>query len=82
MGINRDITCLCCRNFVILGNRDVVGFGLNGELSYGERVTQPFPSVRFKENTPELLALRQKAKGDWKNLTLEEKKTCTITVHM
>lgn len=30
---------------------------------------------RFRENTKEILALREKEKGDWKSLTLEEKKT-------
>ena len=32
------------------------------------------PAIRFKENTPEILALREKGKGDWRKLTLEEKK--------
>jgi len=31
--------------------------------------------VRFKENTPDVMALREKEKGDWKNLTMEEKKS-------
>jgi len=55
--------------------RDIVGYGLNGEPQYFDSITHPFPSVRFKKNTPEIMALREKEKGDWRKLTLEEKKT-------
>ncbi|PRD24418.1 UNVERIFIED_CONTAM: Cytochrome c oxidase subunit 4 isoform 2 [Trichonephila clavipes] len=58
-----------------IGNRDVVGFGMNGEYSYIDRVDYPMPAIRFRENTTESKALREKEKGDWKKLTLEEKKT-------
>jgi len=58
-----------------IGNRDVVGFGFNGEYSYGDHPGKPLPAIRFRENTPDVLALRQKEKGDWKKLTLDEKKT-------
>ncbi|VVC24475.1 Hypothetical protein CINCED_3A021510 [Cinara cedri] len=54
--------------------RDIVGYGINGEPQYFDNITYPFPSVRFGKNTPEVLALREKEKGDWKKLTLEEKK--------
>jgi cytochrome c oxidase subunit 4 len=57
-----------------LGNREIVGFGVNGNPTYADREEFPCPAVRFKENTPDVLALREKEKGDWKNLTLEEKK--------
>lgn len=57
-----------------VGNREVVGFGWNGEPMYQDRVDYPMPSVRFQETTPQVLALREKEKGDWKNLTIEEKK--------
>ncbi|XP_076449922.1 cytochrome c oxidase subunit 4 isoform 1, mitochondrial-like [Babylonia areolata] len=57
-----------------LGNRDVVGWGFNGTASYVDREEFPMPAVRFKENTPDVMALREKEKGDWKCLTLEEKK--------
>lgn len=57
-----------------IGNREVVGYGWNGEPTYQDRVDYPMPSVRFQENTPQVLALREKEKGDWKNLTVEEKK--------
>lgn len=35
--------------------RDIVGYGLNGEPSYFDNVTYPFPSVRFMKNTPEIM---------------------------
>jgi len=57
-----------------IGNRDVVGYGFNGTGSYMDREEFPAPGIRFGENTPEVLALREKEKGDWKNLTMAEKK--------
>lgn len=57
-----------------IGNRDVVGPGHNGTLSYIDRMDYPMPAVRFRANTPDVLALREKEKGDWKKLTIEEKK--------
>ncbi|XP_067120168.1 cytochrome c oxidase subunit 4 isoform 1, mitochondrial-like [Centruroides vittatus] len=59
----------------LIGNRDVVGYGLNGTYMYIDRLDFPMPAIRFKENTPDVMALREKEKGDWKNLTIEEKKT-------
>ena len=57
-----------------LGNRDVVGHGFNGEANYMDRVDFPMPAIRFKANTPDIMALRQKEKGDWKKLSIQEKK--------
>ncbi|CAL1297662.1 unnamed protein product [Larinioides sclopetarius] len=57
-----------------IGDRDVVGFGVNGEYTYIDRVDYPMPAIRFRENTAQSKALREKEKGDWKQLTLEEKK--------
>ena len=57
-----------------IGNRDWVGFGLGGDATYQDRHGYPFPAIRFKENSNELIALREKEKGDWRKLTLEEKK--------
>ena len=36
----------------------------------------PAPGVRFGENTNEVMALREKEKGDWKALSIEDKKSC------
>merc|ERR1712018_901547 len=59
---------------VDIGKREIVGFGYNGEESYLDDVAYPFPSIRFKEDTPRILQLKEKEKGDWKKMTLEEKK--------
>ncbi|GFS04923.1 cytochrome c oxidase subunit 4 isoform 2, mitochondrial [Elysia marginata] len=57
-----------------IGNREVVGFGINGQATYVDKGSFPCPAIRFKEDTPEILKLREKEKGDWKSLTLDEKK--------
>merc|ERR1712088_1233229 len=57
-----------------IGTREVVGYGMNGEETYIDHVAFPFPAIRFKEDTPEILKLKEKEKGDWKKLTLPEKK--------
>ncbi|XP_059061336.1 cytochrome c oxidase subunit 4 isoform 1, mitochondrial-like [Achroia grisella] len=56
------------------GNRDLVGFGINGCANYKDDAHFPFPAVRFKENTRDICALREKERGDWKLLCCEEKK--------
>lgn len=38
-----------------IGNREVVGFGWNGEPIYQDRVDYPMPAIRFKESTPDVL---------------------------
>ncbi|KAJ0171588.1 hypothetical protein K1T71_013138 [Dendrolimus kikuchii] len=57
-----------------IGNRDWVGFGHNGMANYKDDPHFPFPAVRFKENTRDICALREKERGDWKMLCCEEKK--------
>lgn len=47
---------------------------MNGTASYIDHTDFPCPAIRFKENTPDVLALREKEKGEWKALTLDEKK--------
>ncbi|UYV83723.1 COX4I1, partial [Cordylochernes scorpioides] len=68
----------CCYPGVRLddrvGNREVVGFGLNGTPSYIDHIDFPYPAIRFKEDDAELKKLREKEKGDWHKLTMEEKK--------
>ncbi|XP_076181442.1 cytochrome c oxidase subunit 4 isoform 1, mitochondrial [Ptiloglossa arizonensis] len=58
----------------VIGNRDVVGYGYNGEENYMDRLDFPMPAIRFKANTPDVMALREKEKGDWKKLSIQEKK--------
>lgn len=36
------------------GNRDLVGFGVNGCANYKDDAHFPFPAVRFKENTRDI----------------------------
>lgn len=58
----------------MIGKREIVGFGFNGQPHYVDRWDLPFPAIRWKEPTAEILALREKEKGDWNELTCEEKK--------
>ncbi|KXJ77805.1 cytochrome c oxidase subunit 4 isoform 1, mitochondrial [Aedes albopictus] len=57
-----------------IGKREVVGHGWNGLPVYADRVDYPMPAIRFKEVTPDVMALREKEKGDWKKLSMQEKK--------
>ncbi|KOC69754.1 Cytochrome c oxidase subunit 4 isoform 1, mitochondrial [Habropoda laboriosa] len=57
-----------------IGNREVVGYGYNGEETYLDRVDYPMPAIRFMPSSSDIMALREKEKGDWKKLSLEEKK--------
>lgn len=54
-----------------IGNREIVG---EGEEIYMDEMGKPFPAIRWKEDTPAILKLREKEKGDWKKLTIAEKK--------
>lgn len=59
-----------------IGKREIVGFGQSGEPSYFDKSSIPLPGIRWKEDTAEIKALREKAKGDWGNLSIAEKKEC------
>ena len=41
------------------GNREIVGYGINGTPSYYDWQTYPFPAIRFREFGPELTVLKQ-----------------------
>lgn len=58
-----------------IGKREIVGPSASVSDDYFDRVDKPCPPIRFKETTPEFEALREKEKGSWKNLTIDEKKT-------
>uniref|UniRef100_A0A6A7FNY9 Cytochrome c oxidase subunit 4 n=1 Tax=Hirondellea gigas TaxID=1518452 RepID=A0A6A7FNY9_9CRUS len=60
--------------YIRIGKREVVGFGYNGGLNYADRGDFPMPAIRFKEIDNEIATLKEKEKGDWKKLTIEEKK--------
>lgn len=57
-----------------IGNREVVGPSISGIDEYFDRVDVPCPPIRYRPPSDEFTALREKEKGDWKNLTVEEKK--------
>lgn len=57
-----------------IGSREVVGYGLNGSYTYADRMDFPYPAIRFKEVKGDIVPLWEKQKGDWKKLTIDEKK--------
>jgi len=57
-----------------IGNREIVGYGLKGKPEYFDTVMFPCPSIRWEVDTPEIAALRKKEQGDWKQLSVEEKR--------
>ncbi|KAI3381505.1 hypothetical protein SNEBB_009918 [Seison nebaliae] len=57
-----------------IGRREIVGFGINGEPTYFDWACLPCPAIRYKEEDAKLVELRKKEKGDWSNLSIEEKR--------
>ncbi|XP_034106739.1 cytochrome c oxidase subunit 4 isoform 1, mitochondrial [Drosophila albomicans] len=57
------------------GEREVVGYGINGSPIYIDCADFPFPAIRYGEVSPESCALREKEQGDWKKLSIEEKRS-------
>ncbi|CAF0980488.1 unnamed protein product [Adineta ricciae] len=57
-----------------IGNREIVGYGLKGKPEYFDLVMFPCPSIRWEADTAEITALRKKEQGDWKQLSVDEKK--------
>lgn len=58
-----------------IGDREIVGFGATGNENYFDRRDFPYPALRWKSpKAPGVPELREKELGDWKNLTLDEKK--------
>merc|ERR1712141_156555 len=43
--------CIYPHKATNIGNREIVGFGINGQTIYHDDVHVPFPSIRFKERT-------------------------------
>ncbi|CAH1396213.1 unnamed protein product [Nezara viridula] len=58
-----------------IGMREIVGFGINGQSIYSDNPMFPYPAIRFREISPIYKALKEKEKGDWRSLSIEEKKT-------
>lgn len=59
-----------------IGTREIVGHGFSGRYAYFDALDMPYPAIRFREETRQITKLREKEKGDWKALSLEEKKQC------
>jgi hypothetical protein len=62
-----------------IGNREIVGYGLKGRPEYFDLVMFPCPSIRWEADTPEIAELRKKEKGDWKQLSVDDKKRCKFS---
>merc|ERR1711970_1694657 len=74
VNVQRIQPVACMGSVAKHGNCEVVGYGFNGNKNYVDRIDFQMPAIRFKENTPDIQALHEKAKGDWKKLSIEEKK--------
>lgn len=55
-------------------NKFFSSIGNRGVNEYADRADCPYPAIRWAEPGPHIDAILQKEKGDWKNLTIEEKK--------
>lgn len=42
----------------LIGNREVVGFGVNGEPMYVDRSDYPLPAIRWKEPTADIKVIQ------------------------
>lgn len=54
--------------------REVVGFGVKGDEYYEDRADYWYPAIRFRRNDEIITPIREKELGDWKQLSLDEKK--------
>lgn len=41
-------------NKAVIGNREVVGFGINGEPNYMDRTDFPMPAIRWQESSKDI----------------------------
>lgn len=39
----------------LIGAREIVGYGFNGEPTYADRTDFPMPAIRWKEPTPDII---------------------------
>ncbi|PIO54461.1 hypothetical protein TELCIR_24176 [Teladorsagia circumcincta] len=58
--------------------RELVGFGVSGDNVYTDRLDYWYPAIRFRKEDDIIAPIRKKELGDWKNLTLEDKKLCEL----
>ena len=45
--------------------------------TYQDRLDYWYPAIRFRKEDDAIRPVRAKEQGDWKNLSVEEKKMCT-----
>uniref|UniRef100_A0A1B0ABE6 Cytochrome c oxidase subunit 4 n=1 Tax=Glossina pallidipes TaxID=7398 RepID=A0A1B0ABE6_GLOPL len=57
-----------------IGKREIVGDGRKGTSYYYDRADYPMPTVRFPEPTNEINNLHQTERGDWKKMSIDERK--------
>ncbi|CAG9861477.1 unnamed protein product [Phyllotreta striolata] len=58
----------------MIGKREIVGYGWNGQPGYADMADFPFPSIRWKEPNCEIAELREKEKKDWREMSVCEKR--------
>uniref|UniRef100_A0A1A9VTB5 Cytochrome c oxidase subunit 4 n=1 Tax=Glossina austeni TaxID=7395 RepID=A0A1A9VTB5_GLOAU len=68
--VKRSTTSDFCNQ--MSGKREYVGYGVNGSPVYADLPEYPMPAIRFREGGDEFCALREKERGDWNKLTLDE----------
>ncbi|VDN00928.1 unnamed protein product [Thelazia callipaeda] len=56
-----------------IGQREIVGPS-SGGYHFIDSTDRPYPPLRFRADDDIIKPIREKEKGDWKNLTIEEKK--------
>uniref|UniRef100_A0A915NAE4 Uncharacterized protein n=1 Tax=Meloidogyne javanica TaxID=6303 RepID=A0A915NAE4_MELJA len=54
--------------------REVVGWGVKGDEFYEDRADYWYPAIRFRRNDEIVTPIREKELGDWKQLSVDEKK--------
>ncbi|VDP14518.1 unnamed protein product [Heligmosomoides polygyrus] len=54
--------------------RELVGFGVSGDNVYSDRLDYWYPAIRFRKEDDVIAPIRKKELGDWKSLSLEDKK--------
>ena len=64
-----------------IGKREIVGYGINGQPSYFDNAVVPLPGVRWLPADENINQIREKAKGDWSKLTIDEKKACKFFLY-
>ncbi|CAJ0578184.1 unnamed protein product, partial [Mesorhabditis spiculigera] len=54
--------------------REYVGHGATGDNTYTDRLDYWYPAIRFRVEDATIKPVRAKEQGDWKSLSVEEKK--------